>query len=272
MHQGSGGTDRAAAFAGWLRTPLGALLLAQERSLLRERLPALHGDALLWCAPVVPDVDLAGCRIGLRVLAHGSAEAVTTMGDFSSVLRARLDALPFRPASFHAMVVQHGFDDVGDAHTAVRESVRVLEWGGRLLVVGFNPLSTWGVRKVLTPRRLRTAPWDLRFVSAARMADWLTLLGLRVLETVHVFYRPPVARAARLPERWGVPARRSRAASVLPAPLRLPLGAIYLIHARREAVAGTLLRPSWRRVRPVLLPVGATRHVARRPDDAGTAT
>lgn len=262
-------------FALWLQTPLGRVVLAHEADLIRERLPSLHGDALLWCAASAP-ADLTSCRVGLRVLAHAAPELGVVPEGFQGAVCSTLDALPFRTASFHALVIQHGFDGTQDVHGAVREAVRVLEWGGRMLIVGFNPLSSWGVRRALTPRRFRLGPWGLRFVSAARLSDWLSLLGLRVLETVHVLYRPPLAQAALLRERRPQSRRSGRTgvlpASLLPESLRLPLGAVYLIHARREGAAGTVLRPTWRRPRGMLVPVGATRlgAAARQTEGAGS--
>ena len=61
---------------------------------------------------------------------------------------------------------------------------------GRLVILGFNPWSLWGLRGAVGPSR-GEFPWNGRFVSLLRVKDWLALLGFDVNAGRLVGYAPP---------------------------------------------------------------------------------
>src|SRR5678816_3481450 len=90
---------------------------------------------------------------------------------------------------------------IRDRHRALREVERVLVPEGRIIVVGFNPASLWGLRQRLgrLHRRLRPrlgrkspSPSDGEFLGYRRLRDWLRLLSFEVETGRFGCYRPPV--------------------------------------------------------------------------------
>jgi hypothetical protein len=61
--------------------------------------------------------------------------------------------------------------------------------GGHLLIIGINPWSSWGLRRVFAHDALRKA----RCISPSRVADWLNLLGFALEKRRFGCYRPPLA-------------------------------------------------------------------------------
>lgn len=235
----------------WAATPLGAYLLEHELHMLHSRLPRLPGSTLLWLGYPGGCFDNSLCMQRERTLVlNDAAAAKATLGDkFTSYLSASATALPLASASHHAIVVQHAFDQSADVHEAVREAARVMCLGGQIIVVGFNPFSLWGLRRRLS-WRWAVSPWRGRLVSLGRMQDWLQLLGFRILETSYSVYRPPLGapRAAAAPEhRLGA---------------GLPVGGIYVMHARKEGPAFNVIRPTRQVARPRLVPATVTGRIS----------
>lgn len=52
---------------------------------------------------------------------------------------------------------------------------------GFLVVLGFNPISAIGLRRMFK-YRAATAPWCGTFLGTARMRDWVTLLGFDIVD------------------------------------------------------------------------------------------
>lgn len=98
------------------------------------------------------------------------------------------EALPFADDSLDLVVLPHTLESADDAHDTLAEVVRVLRPEGRLVIVGFNAWSLWGLRqkmgRLLRRLGLRHAPLFLpaagEFISQRRARDWLRLLHVEV--------------------------------------------------------------------------------------------
>src|SRR3954447_8042321 len=130
------------------------------------------------------------------------AEPITTQSpNLPVALHCDFDALPFPSHSIDLLVLPHGLELARDPHLALREVERVLVPEGRVVVVGFNPASLWGVRQRLG--RLRRRLWrgreqslflpnDGEFIGYRRLRDWLRLLSFEVEAGRFGCYLPPV--------------------------------------------------------------------------------
>ncbi len=161
---------------------------------------------------------------------------------------AHNELLPLANESVDAVLIHHALDFTPDSHRLLREAARVVMPGGKLLIMGFNPVSTWGLRKLF--RWKNCLPWRGRFISSGRVSDWLKLLDFSIDKVTHGAYLLPinhvkvVGMSPKL-ERFG---RR-----FLP-----PAGAVYFIVACKQVMPVTPIVPRWPRIpRPVIVrPVG----------------
>ena len=103
-------------------------------------------------------------------------------------LHCDFDALPFESASLDLVVLPHSLELARDPHLTLREVERVLVPEGRVLILGFNPASLWGLRQRLGRMRRRLGlgterdlflPRAGEFIGYRRLRDWLRLLELR---------------------------------------------------------------------------------------------
>jgi SAM-dependent methyltransferase len=164
----------------WFETPLGQYLLEKERAYLDEVTPDIFGFHALQVG--MPEVDL----LRENRITHKLRVARTGLPD----VFARCHELPFATHSIDLVVLPHVLEFAEEPHAILREIDRVMMPEGRLVIVGFNPWSLWGLRSALGFSR-DEYPWNGRFLSLLRVKDWLALLGFDVSAGRLIAYTPP---------------------------------------------------------------------------------
>lgn len=160
-------------------------------------------------------------------------------------LVSRPDYLSIANESIDALILHHVLEFSNDPHKVLREALRVLVSGGQLIIVGFNPLSTWWLRRLFTLKR--QAPWFGHYYTQYRVADWLRLLDIKLEETYLGFFKPPVNQKKLLEfsdkfERFGQI-------------YNCFFGGIYVMVARKQ-VGGLLpLEKGWNKHQIISIPV-----------------
>jgi len=126
-----------------------------------------------------------------------------------AALHCDFDALPFPNQSLDLVVLPHALELSRDPHLTLREVERVLVPEGRVMILGFNPASMWGLRQHVGRARSavglggRSAlflPRAGEFLGYWRLRDWLRLLSFEVEGGRFGCFRPPY-RSARWLER-----------------------------------------------------------------------
>jgi SAM-dependent methyltransferase len=168
-----------AAFADWLGGDEGKALLAAEQRALDDLLPRLVGCRALQLG-LRADTDLlASCQLPfqwrLSSLVHDAAH-----------LLMQPASLPLASSCVDLVLLHHSLDFDDDPYRILNEAGRVLNPGGTLLVVGFNPLSLLGLKRFFHDRA--SPPWSGRFLRAGRVSDWVGVCGLELQGYVSGFY------------------------------------------------------------------------------------
>jgi SAM-dependent methyltransferase len=225
----------------WFETPIGSSLLASERALIEPVLERIFGYHILQLGSSNRSM-LQDSPIRHQIVFTPSPDSN------SSMPVADNESLPLASNSLDAVLVHHALDFTLDSYRLLREATRVLMPGGKLLIIGFNPMSSWRVRKAFSWKT--QPPWNARYLSCSRVSDWLKLLDFQIEKVSHGGYllpfdRPSVLGSAERFEQWG---RR----------FSLPVGAIYFIVASKDSLPITPIRPRWPIIsRPVIVrPVG----------------
>ncbi|MEY3974452.1 MAG: hypothetical protein RIS59_813, partial [Pseudomonadota bacterium] len=178
--------NTAAAAREWWSTTLGEHLLAQEQDLLD---PVVH-DVFGYHAV---QLGLSGIDLLRESRIRSRAIVAVDGGD----LLARPEQLPLADRSVDLLLLPHVLEFAGNPHAVLREADRVLMPEGRLIILGFNPLSLWGLRHFAGGGY----PWAGRFIPVPRLHDWLQLLDLDTRGGRYTAYAPPLASpSARM--RW----------------------------------------------------------------------
>jgi SAM-dependent methyltransferase len=163
----------------WLASAPGRYVLDWEQRQLDAVVADIFGFNALQIG--LPQGDfLRANRIPLRQKA-GCQGAVDVLCD--------LAALPFASNSTDLVVLPHVLEFSDEPHQILREVERILIPEGQVIVVGFNPLSLWGMKRKLD--RSGEFPWNGSYLSLNRLKDWLQLLGFEVDRGQLGCYVPP---------------------------------------------------------------------------------
>ena len=153
----------------------------------------------------MPELDaLRSNRMPHRWLADDGAAMPRAVS-----LRCETDALPFPERSLDLVVLPHTLELARDPHLTLAEVERVLVPEGRVVILGFNPASLWGLRQRCGRLRQRLGasgalflPRPGDFIGYWRLRDWLRLLSFEVEGGRFGGYRPPL-RSGRWLARFG---------------------------------------------------------------------
>lgn len=218
------------ALQAWFRTALGQRLLEVESNYLEDVLSRRFGYHLLQLGrAAIPLHD--SCPIGHRFLLAEEymPDAMTAEGV------ALPEALPLASETMDVVVLHHVLDFSPRKHQLLREASRVLIAGGHLVILGFNPYSIWGLRRLMSWHR--QPPWQAEMLSPVRLGDWLKLLDFQIEQIRFGMYSLPFNSGRCI--RYHAPLDR------LASRLNWPTGGIYMISARKQVAPLTPIQRRW---------------------------
>ena len=148
-----------------------------------------------------------------------------------------LTALPVAAHSIDLVVLPHVLDFAPDPHQILREIERILIPEGQLIVLGFNPLSLWGLRNRF--ERSGSFPWHGSYLSLLRLKDWLKLLGFEVDRGSLGCYLPPLESLQGL-HGWRLVEKASDRWLNFS-------GGVYVLRAIKRTHGMRLITPNWKK-------------------------
>jgi SAM-dependent methyltransferase len=210
----------------WFDSGLGEYVLERERAWLDATVPDIFGYHAI-------QLGFAECEL-LRESRIVDRVIVSPRVTGSPNVLAQFHELPFDEQSIDLCVMPHVLEFAENPHEILREVDRVMRPEGRILIIGFNPWSLFGVRRVFSSKGY---PWSGNFVSLVRMKDWLQLLGFEPSSGKLACYIPPCEtvmwqRRWRFLEQtgdrwWGVS------------------GGVYMLEAIKRVQGMRLITPAW---------------------------
>lgn len=215
------------SLSDWFATEIGQYVFDWERSQIDNAVEDVFGFNAAQFG--LPKLDfLQANRISSRF----------TIGpDAGTGIRAEFDHLPIASHSLDLVVLPHVLEFCRDPHQVLREAERVLVPEGQIVISGFNPISLWGVSKLLAGRSAEW-PWRGEFISLLRLRDWLKLLGFELNGGKFGCYAPPFRHT-----RWLNRFRFMDFAGDRWWPI---VGGLYVIRAVKRTAGMRLVTPAWR--------------------------
>lgn len=222
------------AFIDWYSSTLGERVARNERDALDSMVRDLFGYQLLQVGELGADTEyLTNCPIRRKLLVTHRSDA-----NDGSVIVAQPPHLPIASDCVDAVILVHTLDFSPDPHQVLREVERVLIAEGRVIVVGFNPFSLWGLWRQFGRWR-GGVPWSGRFLSYPRLNDWLSLLGFDIERMDVMEFRPPTRGT-------GMEGIERLGRRVWPM-----LAGVYVVRAVKRVSRVTPLRRRWSQLRVV---------------------
>lgn len=222
----------------WFDSDVGQYVRAWEQ----QRIDCLVSDVFGYRAVQygLPGFDyLAANRMTFKVYAGLTEPMPQDRHRWQSSVLCEAEELPFDSNSIDLLVLPHTLSSAKDQHMVLREAQRVLVPEGRVVIIGFNPWSLWGIRN----RLAMMDPWfpsgDEGEVSPSRLKDWLRLLSFEI-DRGHFGCYAPAVRSARWLERCAFMEKAGDRWWPI-------FGAVYVVSAVKRVSGMRLITPAWRR-------------------------
>ena len=222
--------------ATWLNSYVGNYLHAQEQALYDQAVADLFGFNAVQMGGMPMDL-LLNSRIPNQYKVSDFYDA-----EQGSDLYSCDDFLPFANMSLDLLLLPHRLEFSERPHQTLREAERVMMPEGHLLISGFNPLSTWGLKSGLikTFSHQDRFPWSGKFIGLNRMKDWLALMGFEIISVEMRCHVPPFEQAT-WHQRFAFMDKLSDRCCAM-------LGGIYFIVAKKRVVGMMPIKPNWKAV------------------------
>ena len=153
-------------------------LIQQQLELI---LPSVHGYSLVTLGELSAVFDYQAAAV---------ANVIRINTDNNGDVCALPHQLPLACDDIDAIFIPLLVEQSELPHQLLREVVRSLRPGGKLILVTFNPWSLWGIYKLLLTRS-GNKPWCFPFYRPGRLNDWISLLGLEVTVEHGLFAKLP---------------------------------------------------------------------------------
>lgn len=231
----------------WFQSSLGRSLLANQRAAIADSIQSYFGviQAEIGVSHRVPVGNPSNIAHKFFVIPEWSPDLP------GNVLVSESDELSLETGSVDLVILHHALDFAKNPHQTLREASRVLKSTGHLIIVGFNPMSFWGMRKLLN--RKKQAPWNNRFITGKRIIDWLNLLHYQVGNIEHHYYGLPFNRRSLIKQFLWLDAVLNP---------KVPLGAYYILSAQKQTFSRIQQQKRWKQpAKAVGLSLSSSRNV-----------
>jgi SAM-dependent methyltransferase len=156
------------------------------------------------------------------------------------LLVSGFEELPLESQSVDLVVLPHQLEFSAAPHQILREADRVLRPEGRLVVVGMNPLSLWGLRQSLSRRPFTPfLPPTGQLIGIPRLRDWMKLLSFEIDSGHYGCYAPPCRTQKWLDRMQFLENAGDRWWPIC--------GAVYMVSAVKRVRGMRLIGPAWKR-------------------------
>jgi SAM-dependent methyltransferase len=215
----------------WFKTPLGERLLQTEKELIQQILPDLFGFHLLQIGCIGDGELLDSSRILHRCVLSPNLPQITLNYSF---VYAQIDAsLPIAQESVDVVLLPHVLEFSHNPQQILFEVERILIAHGYLIIIGFNPLSVWGLWHRFS--RQQQAPWCSKFLPLIQVKDWLYEFNFDKIQQHSLFFAPPLHRKY-LPTKY---------LDNLALQWTKDFGAVYVLVVQKNVINLTPIKPKW---------------------------
>ena len=210
----------------WFKSPLGQYLLNLEYGYINPVVMDTFGFYAIQMGNF--DIDF---------LDHSRIPNKFSLNSNHADLMASNEALPFEEASVDLIIAPHILEQMAEPYELLKEIHRVLMPEGRLIISGFNPMSLWGIKRLLSFDI--DYPWNTKFIPLSKIKEWLPIIGLEMVEGKMGCYVPPIQQSSwlkklhtmeKLGDRWW--------------PM---LGGFYFLVIQKRVHGMTPIRPLWKK-------------------------
>ena len=234
------GTDVHRLLTEWFQSDLGTQVLQTEKAMVDRLLPSMFGYYLVQVGIGAPQqlADTSTIHSKLYICPE------RYHSEHYQCVVSRQDEMAIATESVDVAILHHSLDFESEPHRVLREVTRTVIPGGKIVIIGFNPWSLWGMWRLFVKQGHRV-PWSGNFISPYRLSDWLKVVDFHVDGCENIVHGLPTAH--------GKTNRFFAWLSYLGQRFWSQLGSVYVLVATKQVSTLTPIKPAFRTMRDSLV-------------------
>ena len=228
------------ALVNWFDTPLGQTVLELDNSRLSRLLPDMFGYHILQVGNLLKPDLMKTSRINHKLVTSLVTGINTGKNPDFVCLNS---SLPIASESMDVVLLPHVLEFEDKPHQLLREVQRILIGEGYVVIIGFNPVSLWGLWRIFLNWR-EQPPWHGHYINIVRLKDWLSLLDFEIVRLERYFFRPPLNNMNVMKKLTFMEQLGRYCWSLF--------GGVYLLVAKKRVISMTPIRLQWQSRRQLI--------------------
>lgn len=169
----------------WLNNqPLGSELLEVEERALSPLLNKQLGKHVLLIGTPRQAKLINASRLPIQTI----ISPFSNNSDNKNYIESDLHELPINTGSVDLVILPHTLQFIDRSRQLLNEACRIIKPEGLIVILGFNPFSFYGLRKLINNNK--TMPWMGDFIDVYHVKNWLQLADFQVEQHVTCLFRP----------------------------------------------------------------------------------
>lgn len=235
----------------WLTQFLGHSVLEAEKKFLLNCLSTYFGkQGLLLGVPHQNELlkaSVTAHQIVLTPLISKTRQIKTIESEF--------DELPISSGRVDLVLLPHTLEYLDNPRQLLSEACRIVKPEGHIVILGFNPMSLWGIKKMFSKKNKGIVPWSSNFIRAGSIKEWLSLADFELVKQNTLLFRPPLKHQGLY--------RKLNFLEWVGRKCGGYFGGVYVLIAKAKVIPLTPIRMRWKQSLPgirVTLPGPSMRH------------
>ncbi|OGT44492.1 MAG: hypothetical protein A3F42_01580 [Gammaproteobacteria bacterium RIFCSPHIGHO2_12_FULL_37_34] len=144
--------------------------------------------------------------------------------------------LPIATGSIDLVLLPHTLEFTDKPRKLLSDACRIVKPEGLIIIYGFNPYSTWGIRRALTKNN--RAPWSANFIHLYKIKNWLRLADFALEQEKSMMFLPPL--------NYEFIYRKFHFLETIGRTCLAAVGGVYALVARAKVIPLTPIRLKWK--------------------------
>lgn len=170
----------------WLNQQLGANVLLTEKNFLSTLLVKNDSSIALLIGAPTQNCLLKNTNIPNQII----LSPLINKYKHVKYIECGFFELSILTGSVDLVVLPHTLEFIEFPQQLLAEACRTIKPGGNIIIMGFNPVSFWGLKKFW--QKGKTIPWSGRYLLPDTIKKWLHLNDFEFLRKDMIMFRPPI--------------------------------------------------------------------------------
>jgi SAM-dependent methyltransferase len=173
----------------------------------------------------------------LKIPCHSLVTPLNCKHYLQGYIEGDLNEVPILTGSMDLVMLPHTLEFMDNPQKLLSEACRIIKPEGLIVISGFNPMSTWGLRKIMNGKK-KHMPWGANFIHSQKIKTWLKLSDFALEKHEPILFTPPISHPGLH--------KRLHFLEKLGKRFFPGIGGAYILIARAKVIPLTPIRLKWK--------------------------